>query len=332
VCGTGLTDAPAGAGEPAESDWTADVDDPSVQTTWPAEADSQQPLPPLELNQAFPFATGFEEDRPLHAEEATPAPFLSEDEYLASAGEPSEGDHNPERTPQIAAAPALSAVLAPATRLGTRRMAMMGAALFATGGLIFTMMSMRPSASPETEPSVAAAPAAPPRSVPGRVPAAAARTSAPPPSVPMSAWTEVTGGRWTGGARQSVAFELRAVNKIHIWTRAVTPVLVVRCQAGRVEPFVFTQSAARMEPQDGDHTVRLAFDDAQEVTERWPDSDEHDALFARDAAAFTAQLVTARTLRFGFEPHNASPAVAQFQVTGLRELLAGSPRQCGQKR
>jgi len=67
----------------------------------------------------------------------------------------------------------------------------------------------------------------------------------------------VTEGRWIGADRKTVAFELQAVNKIHIWTRDVTPVLVVRCQAGRVDPFVFTQSAARMETQDEDHTVRI---------------------------------------------------------------------------
>ena len=118
-----------------------------------------------------------------------------------------------------------------------------------------------------------------------------------------------------------MAFELQANNRIHIWTRDVTPLLIVRCQGGQVEPFVYTQSAARMEVQDGDHTVRVAFDDGPEVTERWPDSDEHDALFAKDGTAFVHQLTTAQTLRFGFEPHNAPPAVARFDVSGLHELL-----------
>jgi hypothetical protein len=144
-------------------------------------------------------------------------------------------------------------------------------------------------------------------------------------------WTHVSAGPWTGGDRKSVAFELQANNRIHIRTRDVTPVLVVRCQAGQIEPFVYTQSAARMEPQDGDHTVRVAFDDGPEATERWPDSDEHDALFAKDSAAFTRQLATAKTLRFGFEPHNAGPAVMQFDVSGLNELLHGSAKQCGWK-
>jgi hypothetical protein len=145
-------------------------------------------------------------------------------------------------------------------------------------------------------------------------------------------WRQVTGGRWTGGDKKSVAFELTANNRIHIWTRDVTPLLIVRCQRGQVEPFVYTQSAARMEPQDGDHTVRVAFDDGPEVTERWPDSDEHDALFAKDSAAFAQQLATAQTLRFGFEPHNAPPASARFDVSGINELLSAAAKPCGWKR
>jgi len=144
-------------------------------------------------------------------------------------------------------------------------------------------------------------------------------------------WSRVTAGRWVGDRRNTVAFEIEALDRIPVWTRSVTPVLVVRCQDGHAESFVFTQSAAKMEPQDGDHTVRVAFDDGATATERWPDSDDHDALFAPDGAAFTRRLAGSHALRFGFEPHNAQPATAQFEVSGIGELLAGSARQCGWK-
>jgi hypothetical protein len=112
--------------------------------------------------------------------------------------------------------------------------------------------------------------------------------------------------------------------------RTVQPMLVVRCRAGRLEAFVFTDTAAKMEPQDQDHTVRLRFDGGAETSARWPDSAEHDSLFARDGAAFVQQLLTAETLQFGFTPHNADPAVAVFHVSGLQEHLA-SARACGSK-
>jgi hypothetical protein len=219
-----------------------------------------------------------------------------------------------------------AAKAAPAGKLGTRAFAMMGGALFAAAALIFTILSMRGSASPESAVASAPGPAATARNA---RPAARAKAPALPAVLPK--WNVVTAGRWIGSDRKTVAFELQAVNKIHIWTRDVTPVLVVRCQAGRADPFVFTQSAARMEAEDEDHSVRVAFDDGPEATERWPDSVEHDALFARDPNVFTQQLAGAHTLKFTFTPHNAEPALARFEVAGLSDLLSSAPRQCGWK-
>jgi hypothetical protein len=223
--------------------------------------------------------------------------------------------------------PAAPGPSAPAGKLGTRAVAMMGGAMFAAAALIFTILSMRGSASPES--AAAGAPAAGTSAPNATRTAARAKATALPAVLPK--WSVVTDGRWVGADRKTVAFELQAINKIQIWTRDVTPVLVVRCQAGRIEPFVFTQSAARMEAQDEDHTVSVAFDDGPETTERWPDSVDHDALFARDAAGFTQQLAGAHTLRFGFTPHNAEPAVARFEVGGISDLLSSAPRQCGRK-
>ena len=102
---------------------------------------------------------------------------------------------------------------------------------------------------------------------------------------------------------------------------SVRPVLVVRCLAGKTDAFVFTETAARIEPQDENHTVALAFGAESAATERWPDSEDHDALFAPDGEAFVRRLGTARALRFGFTPHNASPVTAAFDLTGIDTVL-----------
>jgi hypothetical protein len=129
--------------------------------------------------------------------------------------------------------------------------------------------------------------------------------------------------------RRGVAFELYAENKVPIWQRQAHPILVVRCQANRTEAFVFIESAARIESEDENHTVRIGFDDEPEMTERWPDSAEHDALFAPDGAAFARRVTRASRLRFGYTPHNAAPVVATFAVSGLADLIAPAARQCG---
>jgi hypothetical protein len=141
------------------------------------------------------------------------------------------------------------------------------------------------------------------------------------------AWTP-NPARWAGNARKSVAFEVPAVNKVKIWMRDVRPLLVVRCVRGGADAFVFTDSAAMIEAQTEDHTVRFGFDDEPETRELWPDSAEHDALFAPDGAAFARRLMTARTLRFGFTPHNAAPVTAHFRVSGLRERLVPAASGC----
>ena len=234
------------------------------------------------------------------------------------------------------AAPIVSGTAEPAKpsggRMGTRQLAMVGGGVLAAGALIFTILGMRGAASPE--PVAAPAPARP---APAKTPAAAkASTPAAVKAVQVDAdaprWSRVNDGRWVGTHGQTAAFELSATGRVHVWMRDVTPVLVVRCEKGNAEAFVYTQSAARMEPQDGDHTVEVAFDGAKPATERWPDSAEHDALFARNPVEFTRQLTQSRTLQFGFTPHNAEPVMATFALDGLEPLLASSAKQCGWKK
>ena len=137
---------------------------------------------------------------------------------------------------------------------------------------------------------------------------------------------------WVGNQRKAVAFELPADNKVQVWQRQAHPLLVVRCMANRIDSFVFIESAAQIEPRDGNHRVSLRFDDEPESTERWPDSDEHDALFAPDGPAFADRLARARTLRFGYTPHNAPAVVASFHVSGLADSMASFARECAAKK
>ncbi len=109
----------------------------------------------------------------------------------------------------------------------------------------------------------------------------------------------------------------------------VRPLLVVRCMSRKTEAFVYTGSALRIEPNTEDHTVSFRFDDEPAHPEHWPDSAEHDALFAPDPVAFTRQVMNAHTLRFGYTPHNAETVEAVFELKGLSELFGPSAKDCG---
>ena len=224
-----------------------------------------------------------------------------------------------------------AAAVTPVAAKGRRQLATVAGGLFAGVVVIVAVLSARGAASPEAS-APAAAPAKPkPAATKPQASPAPAAAAAHVPTVSAPAWNHVTDGRWVGRERRSIALELNAVNKVPIWMREVRPVLVVRCLSNSIDVFVFTQTAAKMEPQDENHSVRVRVDDGQELSERWADSLEHDALFAPDGSALAKQLMSAKTLRFGFTPHNANPVVAQFDVTGLAELLAPSARQCGWK-
>jgi Type VI secretion system VasI, EvfG, VC_A0118 len=176
---------------------------------------------------------------------------------------------------------------------------------------------------------IASTPAAVPMSVPTTThePVAPAHAAA---AVVGPTWSNAN-REWLSNARRGAAFEVRAVNKVPIWQAVAQPTLVVRCESGRIETFVYTASAIQMEAQDENHTVLITFDDEPQLTERWADSSDHDALFAPDGAVFARRLMQARTLRVGYTPHNALPAVAEFHVSGLGNLIQPAARSCGWK-
>jgi hypothetical protein len=171
-------------------------------------------------------------------------------------------------------------------------------------------------------PNASAAPAAAP------APAPAAAASAPAAPAGVQRWSTENQASWVGNRRRAAAFELPAENVVKTWFGPMRPLLIVRCTAGAIEAFVFTGSPMKIEPRAEGKTVTVSVDGEPVHTERWPDSDNHDALFAPDPAAFTARLRQARTLRFGYSPHNSSDVVAEFSVSGLDPLIGAASKQC----
>jgi Type VI secretion system VasI, EvfG, VC_A0118 len=217
-------------------------------------------------------------------------------------------------------APASSPALA--KRVSRRDLLIILVALGVGGVLMFGLLSSRGGSAT----GVAAAPGDLLKSPRPVVPAVKARP------VATQAWSSQRRAYWTGSQRNSAAFELAAENSVSIWLNQVRPLLIVRCLSKRTEAFVFTGSALTIEPQTEDHTVSFRFDDEQATTVRWPDSAEHDALFAPDAVEFAQRVMHAQTLRFGYTPHNAAPVEAHFEVSGLTGLIEPVAKECGWKK
>ena len=198
---------------------------------------------------------------------------------------------------------------------GGRELALVGLAL--AGGCVITVaLLMGRSSAASNAAALASSPAA----------ASASRDTR--PAVKPMPWSAARRELWLGDRRKGIAYDVTANEPVGAWMKTVRPILVVRCAKGEMEAFVVTDTAAQIEPKSESHTVTLQFDDQSSSTERWPDSAEHDALFAPDGAAFAARIAAAQELRFGFIPHNSSPVVARFYVAGLASLLEPAAKHC----
>ena len=196
------------------------------------------------------------------------------------------------------------------------------AVLLGAGGLTFTMLNTRATAA-----TVVPATSGPSRvPSPSSVPSVTGAVAPPTPG-----WNHAHAYRWVSNHPRSLAFELESKELVPVWTTRVRPTLVVRCLAKKTEVFVYTETAARIESEDENHTVGLAFDDGPQTVERWPDSEEHDALFATDPAGLAARLTSARRLAFTFTPHNAQPVTVNFDLAGADEVVSSVRKTCGAK-
>lgn len=276
----------------------------------PVPAAAEAPPVPV-VAEAPPVLVAAEAPPYLLAVDAAPVPVAAEAPPYLPAAEAAP-------VPVAAPIPVVAQAALPKAVRSNRRMLVAALLVVAGGTLTFAMLRSSAPAVPVTTPAAKPGPVAP-KAAPNAVAAAAA--------VPTR-W-RAANKEWLLNAKKGVAFELPSQNRVTIWQGIAQPMLVVRCDAGRLQAFVYTASAIQMEAIDENHTVRVSFDDEPEVTERWADSSDHDALFAPDSAAFARRLIAATKLTVGYKPHNAQRVVAEFQTAGLNDLIAPVAKQCG---
>ena len=245
-------------------------------------------------------------------------------------------------TPAAAAmpapAPAAVAAAAPAAAAPKATAAPAPAPAAAPAAAIKNAPAVAPAPAVAAAPVKTAAPAPSPAPAPVASPAPAAAAKPSPAPAPAIVAAPAVASKWNAGNhdwlannKKAVAFEVKSINRVAVWQGVSQPVLVVRCDAGKVQAFVYTASAIQMEPQDENHGVGIRFDDQPESSERWADSSEHDALFAPDGAAFASKIARSSKVRFSYKPHNANRAVAEFPTSGLMQAMEPVAKQCGLK-
>jgi hypothetical protein len=237
-------------------------------------------------------------------------PRPADDAALTSKAPTAEGQ------PPVAAATTARVERATGSR---RHLTFIAAAGAAVAGVALTgfAMSARGGSAPDAS-GVAAAPTA-------HVTKAAPPTTA---ETALQRWSTENRASWLDSRRRGAAFELHSEHIVKTWFGPARPTLVIRCEAQRIEAFVIAGSPMRIDPRVEGKSVTISMDGEPVRTEHWTDSDDHKAVFAPDPAAFTQRLRTARTLHFGFSPHNSSDVVAQFHVSGIDGLIGAASKHC----
>jgi hypothetical protein len=195
-----------------------------------------------------------------------------------------------------------------------------GAGVLACVTAMVVLQSLQPAASPQ--PVAVARPATPP----APVAATPVVQSAPPPT-----WVGARQATWSNDGSKTISFELQATNDVTVWMARVRPLLIVRCLYRTTEVFVAIRSAASIEGQSGQHTVRLHIDDDPEMVQQWSDSVTGQELFAPNSVELVRRLASAERLRFSFTPYNANPATAEFAIQGFDKLAGLVGNTCGWK-
>jgi hypothetical protein len=148
-------------------------------------------------------------------------------------------------------------------------------------------------------------------------------------STPPPTWTGSQRATWAHDGSKTIAFTLAATRDLPVWMAHARPALVVRCQYRATEAFVVLDTSASFEDDADRRTVQIQWDDDESSTQRWGVSETGRELFAPDGKEFVRRAATARTLRFGFTPFNASPVTAVFAVKGFDELAGVVATTCG---
>ncbi len=128
---------------------------------------------------------------------------------------------------------------------------------------------------------------------------------------------------------KTVVLRLDAENTISGWLKKNKANLFIRCKENRTEVYIHTGMAANPEYGVDAHTVRIRLDKLRAFTERWSESTDNEALFAKTPISLAKKLAHARTMLFEFTPFNANPATSRFDVRGLDQHLNRVAQACG---
>lgn len=124
----------------------------------------------------------------------------------------------------------------------------------------------------------------------------------------------------------------QSLNTVKTWLDEVTPTLTIRCKENTTDLIFNAQTNFdAVYGRYSEARIRYRIDQEEPVTEHWTESTDGKAAFSGDAIKTLQKMADAETLLVEFIPHNANPATAKFNISGLRPMLEKISKTCNWK-
>ncbi len=152
------------------------------------------------------------------------------------------------------------------------------------------------------------------------------QTNTPPPS--KGKW-QVTTSKSEFDSSTTVLLSLDAENTVEGWLTITLPTLVLMCKERELNVYVNVGTQSDVEYGLYEKaTVRVRFDQNQAFETVANESTTGEALFFRDPHQMIISMLKSNEMIFGFTPFNANPAVATFDLHGLKNVIEPLKQSC----
>ncbi|PJB29761.1 hypothetical protein CO110_04115 [Candidatus Desantisbacteria bacterium CG_4_9_14_3_um_filter_40_11] len=127
----------------------------------------------------------------------------------------------------------------------------------------------------------------------------------------------------------TVTLSLDAEEYVKGWLSTTLPTLVLRCKEGRIQAYVKTGLQADVEyGHESTVSIRVRFDQNEAAEMRATESTDGDELFFQDPFSTIMTMLQSNEMVFGFTPFNADPAVTNFDLRGLANVIEPLKQNC----
>ena len=127
----------------------------------------------------------------------------------------------------------------------------------------------------------------------------------------------------------SISVEKNSENTVSGWLKTLRPTLIIRCLENKTD--VIFNTGSSFTPVYGEYNkakIRYRIDNKNPITQYWSESTDNDAAFAPKAISLIKSLKNSEKLRIEFNPFNANPAVAEFDMRGIKIHLEEISKTC----